>query len=122
MIWKLKHSDWEIFPPRRKVTHRGASSRANATDLRKISPGFILRIAEGVETTARFLCGLCCGRYSDIWLRLCRAVTFVVNSTCFQLGGIFSNFLALPSSIACFSVSVHASASTLSTHCQSPRI
>jgi hypothetical protein len=49
MIWKLKHSDSEIFLAKaqsRKVTRRGASSRANARDLRKISPV--------VETTTRF--------------------------------------------------------------------
>ena len=45
---------------------------------------------------------------------------FVVNPKWLQLDEIFSSFLALPSSIACFSVSAHASASTLSTHCQSP--
>jgi hypothetical protein len=39
-----------------------------------------------------------------------------------QLEDSFKSFLALPSRIACFSASEQRSASTLSTHCRSPRI
>ena len=41
-----------------KVMGRGMSSRANARDLRKISPGVYPELAEGVEMTTLFRCEL----------------------------------------------------------------
>src|SRR4029434_10898584 len=40
----------------RQVTGRGLPSRANARDLRRFLPEFILSLAEGVEMTSASLC------------------------------------------------------------------